>query len=300
MKLNLNLRIGEEQMFNKGTQKYLKSENMRNEQGFSKPHLVVILLLSLFAIIAASTYSPTSSAAADSSVSQPIFLPTIVRGYYGAADEGIAGRISAQGEAAANIKLDLRLLNGSTDEVVDSTTTDEYGYYSFTKADSLGEGEKYYVSFGQNTVNPDYVYFWYGPYIDHFNQGENVFGGSFDIADTPLRTPKSGATEALPITFRWEKRGIPGDSYRLVIIDFEQNIYWRTIDLGDVDNLTIYYLETGMLYNKQYAWYIEVYSSPDSYGESFMIHDIKFLPPTTQQKSISENLFMPGSGRGGR
>jgi hypothetical protein len=288
-------------MFENQTRKYPLSSSSRKETGTLKPRLVAILLATFFVTFAVTESNPTFSVSASPDATQTIFLPVASSGYYeGAHLDGIAGRIFTQGGPASKIKLDLHLYTVSTDEVVDTTTTDNTGYYFFANVDSLGKDERYYVSFGQNDTNPDYVYFWYGPFIDSFNKGDNVFGGSFDIADVPLESPISGAVKTLPVVFRWEKRGVPGDTYRLVIIDFDQDVYWRTFDLGDVDSFTMTGLATGMAFDKQYAWYIEVYSSSDSYGESFMLNDIKLLRPSSQQRLFSEDMFIPGFGRGGR
>jgi hypothetical protein len=106
----------------------------------------------------------------------------------------------------------------------------------------------------------------------------------------------------LPITFSWQKRGIPGDTYRLIILDLEEDIFWRSFDLGDVDSYTLNAPAPDMNYNKQYAWYVEVYSEPDSFGESFQVNDIILLPALAQQGVVApeNSAFMSGTGRGGR
>jgi hypothetical protein len=288
-------------MFENQTTKYPQPSNKRKDIRISKTYLVAIFLVTIIAIFATITRYTTSSVSAGPNATQTIYLPVASSGYYeGAHLDGIAGRIFAQGKPAVKIKLNLHLYGVSTDEVVSTTTTNDTGYYFFSEVDSLGKNESYYVSFGQNDTNPDYVYFWYGPFIDSFTKGDNVFGGSFDIADVPLKSPESGVVRTFPVVFRWEKRGLPGDRYRLVIIDYDEDVYWRTVDLGDVNSFTMNGLAPGMAFNKQYSWYIEVYSAPDSYGESFMENEIKFLRPSSQQKSFSEDVFIRGSGRGGR
>ena len=290
-------------MFDNQNWKGSKSSREQEEFSKNKRHLVVFLLAALLVILALTVRPGINSAIAESTANQTTFLPVTSSGYFeGSHLEGISGRVYAYGKPAAETKLELRHNDGSTWTVVKSVKTSDAGYYFFDDIDSLGPNEQYYVSFGRNETNPDFVYFWYGPIIDSFKKGDVVFGGSFDIADMPLKSPASGTTATLPVNFRWEKRGLPGDTYRLVVIDLAEDVFWRTFDLGDVDSFTLNGLAPDMVFGKQYAWYIEVYMGPDSFGESYMINDIKFLRPSpqSQSKAISEDIFIRSSGRGGR
>jgi hypothetical protein len=289
-------------MFKNQTTKSLQQSSKRKEIKILKTYLVAILLVTIIATFAIIAHYTTSSVSASPNAAQTIFLPVTSSGYYeGAHLDGIAGRIFAQGKPAVEVNLDLRVYTDlESSDLVATKPTDKTGYYFFSNVDSLETDETYYVRFGPNTTNPKYVYSWYGPPIESFKKGDNVFGGRFDIADVQLESPETGVVKSFPIVFRWEKRGLPGDTYRLVIIDYNEDVYWRTHDLGDVDSFTMNGLALGMAFNKQYSWYIEVYSASDSFGESFMEHEIKFLRPVSQQKSFSEDVFIPGSGRGGR
>lgn len=289
-------------MFDNQAWKRSMSISGREMNPTSSRNLLIILLICLFVLPIIIIGLTATAANADSSVDEYIFMPVTLNGYFeGSHQEGIAGRVLAYGAPLANTKLDLYQRKiGSDWKIVKSTTTNEAGYYFFGDASSLGPEEEYYVGFGPNESNPKHVYFWYGPIIATYKQGQSVPGGNFDIADVPLLAPASGTVDTLPINFRWEKRGLSGDSYRLVIIDFNEGVFWRSVNLGDVDSFTLNSLAPGMEFGKKYDWYVEVYMGPENFGESYMINEIIFLQATTQQKSISEDVFTLGSGRGGR
>jgi hypothetical protein len=292
-------------MFDNQARKSSISLSKREMNPSSSRFLLITLLICLFVLPIIIVGLTATAANADSSAEEFIFMPVALNGYFeGSHQDGISGRVLAYGSPLADAELDLRRYDEDFNEIIIKTTkTNEAGYYLFQDIDSLRENEKYYVSFGRND-NPKYVYFWYGPSIDSYNKGDTVFGGIFDVADVPLVSPGPGAAEALPINFRWEKRGLPGDSYRLMFIDFEKGEFWRSKNLGDVDSFTLEYLEDGLEFGKKYEWYVEVYMGPDNYGESFMINEITFLQSNSQQKSISEDVFTHGynhgSARGGR
>jgi hypothetical protein len=232
-----------------------------------------------------------------------VYMPATMKDYYeGAIVGAISGRVTVKGKSVQAIPLDLRRYDGSKETIIASTQTSTNGYYQFENIASLDPGEELYVTYGSNKSNSSHVYFWYGPIIDEYRQGDSTSGGSFDIADVPLLSPASGAKLNLPITFSWQKRGIPGDTYRLIILDLEEDIFWRSFDLGDVDSYTLNAPAPDMNYNKQYAWYVEVYSEPDSFGESFQVNDIILLPALAQQGVVApeNSAFMSGTGRGGR
>lgn len=90
----------------------------------------------------------------------------------------------------------------------------------------------------------------------------------------------------------------------MVVIDLDEDIFWRTFDLGDTDSFELRVLAPDMRYNKQYAWYVEVYAEPDSFGESFMLNDITFMPPSATARlgpgTAEEHPFVAGGRRGGR
>ena len=266
--------------------------------------LSAVILSGLVAVLAAVLISSAVIAnPLDNSDESQLYLPVTMAGFFdGSSLDGISGKVLVKGQAVGNIALDLRHYDGENWSIVDSVETNDLGYYQFEDADSLAPGEEYYVSYGQNETDPGHVYFWYGPILEEYSKGDKAFGGSFDIADVPLVSPDSGAEAALPVTLSWEKRDLPGETYRLVIIDFDEDVYWRTFDLGNVSSYTLNSLAPGMKFNRQYAWYVEVYMGPDNFGESFMVNDIKFKRNNIQQTDDlnSNDAFSRGYERGGR
>lgn len=293
-------------MINRATGQSPEAVNQPGFNLFSKRQMLGFNLTGLILIFIYTLGFVVSSAAADTSKGSgdvTAYLPVIMNGYFdGAVEDGISGRVFVMGDPAAGIAVDLRFYNGSTWSTVSSVLTDESGRYEFSNIDPLAQDEKYYARYGANTVDTNLLFSWYGPIISDFSAGDSIFGGDFDIGDVPLISPQSGEKVKLPAKIIWEKRDLPGDTYRVAIIDQDEGLFWQTFDLGNVDSFDLHSLAPGMLYNKQYAWYVEVYKGPDSYGESFMLNDIIFLPGNQQQNTaaLGENAILRGSERGGR
>ena len=153
------------------------------------------------------------------------------------ANDGIHGRVTYKGAAAPGIELQLRFYDGSKTTTAATTTTDSEGRYRFTAAASLGSGQEYWVRF-LSPDNPAYVSSWQTASITAYTSGSTMPGGDFDIADVILLSPPDDAAQALPVTFTWQPRGIPGDTYRVVFFDLDTDDYWYTEDLGNVGSFT--------------------------------------------------------------
>ena len=180
-----------------------------------------------------------------------------------------------KGAAAPGIELQLRFYDGSTTTTAATTTTDSEGRYRFTAAASLGSGQEYWVRF-LSPDNPAYVSSWQTASITAYTSGSAVPGGDFDIADVNLLSPPDDAAQALPVTFTWQQRGIPGDTYRLAFFDLTTDDYWYTEDLGNVGGTTVTSLWPDVVYGKEYAWVVWVFNGPDSFGQSYYYRAITF------------------------
>ncbi|MCX6032104.1 MAG: S8 family serine peptidase [Chloroflexi bacterium] len=187
----------------------------------------------------------------------------------GPASQGIYGRVTYLGSAAAGIPLQLRYFSGSSWSTQATTTTDSDGRYSFQGVPSLAPGASYYVLFGRNTANANWVSFWVNPDITNYAAGSAVLGGNFDLANIVLSSPANGYSSALPVTFQWVKRSIPGDTYRWLMFDPDTGDGWITNDLGSASSFTLTALPSGATYGKQYGWWVRAYQGPYSYGYSF-------------------------------
>ncbi len=108
-------------------------------------------------------------------------------------------------------------------------------------------------------------------------QRQRMPGGDFDIADVDLLSPPDDAAQALPVTFTWQQRGIPTDTYRLAFFDLDTDEYWYTDDLGNVGSHTVTSLWPDAVYGKEYGWVVWVFNGPDSFGESYYYQSITFL-----------------------
>jgi hypothetical protein len=205
---------------------------------------------------------------------------------------GIYGRVTYSGTAIANIPLQLDFFNGATELTALTTSTNDAGYYSFIGAPSLTTGQSYYVQFGPNDIDPRYLYYWLAPDITNYIAGSNVPGGDFDIANVSLLSPASGVTQQLPITFSWQRRSIESNTYRWVLFELDSGDWWLTGDLGDVGNYTLTSMPEGTVYSQEYSWYMRVYKSADSYGESFYYRQITFMPGGVQSPNFPLNVIM--------
>jgi hypothetical protein len=119
-------------------------------------------------------------------------------------------------------------------------------------------------------------------------------GGDFDIADVDLLSPPDDAAQALPVTFTWQQRGIPTDTYRLAFFDLDTDEYRYTDDLGNVGSHAVTSLWPDAVYGKEYGWVVWVFNGPDSFGESYYYQSMTFLaggassPATPEQWQIGE------------
>ena len=170
---------------------------------------------------------------------------------------GIYGRVTYYGSAVSGAPLTLRFWNGTTWSEKASTTTGADGSYLFGSVPSLGAGQVYYVRYRQDT-DDRYLFGWYGPEITVYTSGARQRGGSFDIANVTLLAPESGSSLPLPITFTWQQRGIPGDTYRWHLFDPGGYYSWLSNDLGAVGGATLSGLPEGAVYGKLYGWDVYV------------------------------------------
>lgn len=263
------------------------AKDPRHANGGQHRLLILWAMLSVLFVSVVQLGSSVAAADSGSTETDAVFLPATLSGYYDGVEinpGGISGRVTVNGGAVEGIPIDLYYYDGNKWSIADSTETDESSYYRFRGVEPLLPGEEYYASFGPNETDPNLLYNWYGPIIDDYQEGDRVLGGDFDLADVTLLSPESGFVGELPITFQWERRELNRESYKVVVIDLDENIFWPTFDLGDVDSFELKLLAPDMLFNKQYAWYVEVYSGPDSFGESFDLYDIEFRPPSAMNR----------------
>jgi hypothetical protein len=183
---------------------------------------------------------------------------------------GIGGQVNYNGAPASGNELDLRYHNGSYWSTTMTTTTGSDGRYFFNGAPNLGAGEKYQVRFGPNNTDDRYLFNWYCPELTTYTAGESVPDCNFDIANMTLVSPPGDAVVSLPVTFTWQKRAIPGDTYGMRIFwPSRPSAQWETGDLGDVDKYTLTFHPGFVYLGEQYAWDGFVYNGSNGHGTSF-------------------------------
>jgi hypothetical protein len=142
----------------------------------------------------------------------------------------------------------------------------------------------YYVRYGPNTAQPDYLHNWHGPNISTYTAGDSVPGGDFDIANVSLLSPANGITVTLPVTFTWQMRGVASDTYRWVLFEPGTGTVLNVSDdLGSVGSYTLTSLPDGVDYDEAYGWYARVYNGPDSYGIPYYYRAVTFSSGGTSQ-----------------
>jgi C1A family cysteine protease len=219
---------------------------------------------------------------------KPIYLPLVARlNPPPPPTQGINGLVTYNGAPADGIGLRLRFYNGSGWSDAATTTTAADGRYAFQGVPGLAAGQGYYVLFGPNTSNSSYLYSWAGPTITSYIAGAAQPGGDFDIADVKLLSPPNRSALTVPVTFTWQRRGLPGDTYRVVLFDPQGPGGWLTNDLGDVGSVTLTGLASGMVYGKEYGWFPRVYKGPESYGSSLYYRLITFNSSQAMDPSVT-------------
>ena len=207
--------------------------------------------------------------------------------------QGIYGRITNNGAAAAGIQLRLRFYNGVTWSDAATVVTNATGNYLFTGVPGLAPGQKYYVLYGPNNTNSNYLYSWGATTITSYVAGTNMPGGDFDIANVRLLSPPNGSTLPLPVTLTWQRRGLAGDTYRVILFDLDTGDGWLTIDLGAADAFTMNSLPSGAAFGVQYGWAVRVYRAPDSYGDSYYYRTITFSGSEQAQAAEPWSAWTP-------
>jgi hypothetical protein len=198
------------------------------------------------------------------------------------AGNGLYGRVTKGGAAAAGIALALRRSDGEDDVQVATTTTGADGRYAFGGIASLLAGASYYVLYGPNSADPTALSFWYGPKVTSYTAGASVPAGDFDIANVTLLAPANHATVSLPVTFTWSRRNLSGDTYKVVFYDYVLSEWFRpTGNPADTGSYTLQSLVAGMAYNRSYDWLISVYRGADSFGLTYYMQGITFRAPAT-------------------
>ena len=175
----------------------------------------------------------------------------------------------------AGIYLELRFWDGAAWSTHATAITGNDGRYQFLDAPGLGTDQVYCVLYRNgragNANNPNYLWLWLCRYITSYSAGATLPGGDFDIANIFLVSPNPGASVTLPATFRWTRRSVTADSYRLVLYYADLDEIAFTNLLGYVDGVTITSIPPTWPSGASYRWWIEAHygDGQDNYGQSY-------------------------------
>jgi hypothetical protein len=200
-----------------------------------------------------------------------LYLPLVVKNYRNLSGLGISGQVTYQGNPISSIPIELRFYNGSSNSLIATTTTQADGVYKFTSAPSLGSGQ-YYFALYRNVTNAtaSYVDTCRSSNLTSYTAGNDVAGGSFDIANIPQVSPPNGANVALPYTFQWTPRaGVPSDNYRIEISKDNWSTWWSGPTLGYVSQYVLNSLPSELSLNTQNKWDVAAFSPDGSWCYSF-------------------------------
>ncbi len=179
---------------------------------------------------------------------------------------GIWGRVTWNGAAAANLRLDLRRWDGAAWSTAATTTTSANGAYRFSGLASLGANQAYYVRYLNSASAPNpgagYLWYWSAEQILSYTAGQSLAGGDFDVDDVALSSPAQGATVTLPAMFCWERRDIPGDNYRIELYDATDALALSGY-LGDVACVNVSRIPDDWASGATYRWRMRVYQGSD-------------------------------------
>lgn len=196
---------------------------------------------------------------------------------------GLAGIVTYGGQAIEGALVELWRCDGDASrcvtgrEAVDATMTQADGSYSFTQVQRTPAGKALYVLFDNPRDNRDYLNFWRGPNIVGYNGVDTLANAAhFDIANVFLEEPAPNATVVNPATFRWLRRGILTDDYRLTFMDMSGQPLGLGGRLGYVSTVR-YDVEGALAFGRPYLWNVWVYGPDGGYGESFYYRQVTFL-----------------------
>lgn len=191
---------------------------------------------------------------------------------------GISGRVTYNGNAIADVSLNLQRFGGSSWSTFRTTSTASDGSYSFTGVPGLTTGQYYRVTF-LNEGNPNYLFWWSTQVLDSYAQGTNVTLGNFDIANILLLSPPSAVANTLPSTFQWASRPFsPQDSYEFNIFYVDNpSYYWYTPPLGYANTFTLNRIPPNYPgINCLEGWYLAVWSPDGGYGIPYYYRTVWF------------------------
>jgi len=208
-----------------------------------------------------------------------LYLPAI---FNKLVQTGFNGKVTYKGVPAAGLTMNLRFFDGSQWTTAKTALTDANGTYAISGAANLSSSQKYYVRFGPNLTDPNYLSYWVCPTVTSYTAATIVPDCSFDVANIQLDTPAPDATVKLPVNFTWKKRGISGENFAWELFDINTTETLGSSQVGDNNSYTLISQPPGTAYGQKYGWEVKIYQGADSYGMSYNYYGVTFSAATAQ------------------
>jgi hypothetical protein len=200
------------------------------------------------------------SSTAPGSAEFAIFLPWVRQN-----NGTITGSITLRGEPVSGqpVTLTLNDYSGSVDLV---TYSGPDGRYIFQPSPAMALAERHHVSWEQNGAERALLLAWICSEVTGPPGSQPLC--SFDIAGVPPLSPLNCEPLDLPVTFTWQARGLPGESYSMVFTDVDYGKEFNLqMDLTSAGSYTLTTLPEELFQQRCYRWGITVHG-PNGSGKA--------------------------------
>lgn len=206
---------------------------------------------------------------------QKVYLPVVTSNYSSVTQPGLYGQVTQNGTPAKSAYIELRKSYKSGEYwysyQLGKTYTNVNGIYRFSGLGTLGNDERYYVNFINDTHTSGQLWRFTCNAISSYTAGTDQQYCNFDIADIPLGSPTG--TINLPRTFYWTARtGYSSDDYEFNLYD-KNGDDWLWTHLGYTDHYTLESLPEDFR-TGEYYWDLWFYAS-NGYGWTLGANKVK-------------------------
>lgn len=190
----------------------------------------------------------------------------------------VTGRLTSAGSPVAGqrVVIDYTTDGWNTYYEYASTTTNADGTFSLPMPPLLTANHRYQVYWVNISSNESWLRSFYGKVGTNQSASHHY---EFEIANVRLVSPASGVSISLPVTFIWNRRGIAGDRYGVVLANGSLTRSAAVSPKSDTDRTTVTTLPAWVTPNTRHYWYAYV-ETPAGFGYSYWMNEIYFRSTT--------------------